>query len=57
MFSATAPLSRRVAIDHLAIRLGEDRHGESELADAGTNPADRFVVFSGIALVGLQPFD
>jgi hypothetical protein len=47
----------KVAIDHFAIRLGENWHGESELTDAGPHPIDRLVVLAGIALVGLQPFD
>jgi hypothetical protein len=50
-------LQPKVTVDHLTIRLSEDRHGEAKLADARPDLIDGLVVLSGIVLVGLQPFD
>jgi hypothetical protein len=44
-------------VDHLTIRLGQNRHGEAELANAFTNPIDCLVVLARISIVRLQPCD
>jgi hypothetical protein len=46
-----------MTVNYLAIRLGEDRHGEAELADAGPDLIDGLVILARVTFVRLQPFD
>jgi hypothetical protein len=43
-----------VAIDYFTIRLGEDRHGESQLADAGPDPVDALAFLRGFRSEGFN---